>query len=339
MSELIHQGLPAGTPVLVTGATGFTGKVLVRKLVEAGAQVRAIAREKSSISALDDLPVQWFRGQVYDADVVEQAVHGVDYIFNVAAAFREPGIEDEEYRRVHVVSTQLLAAAALKQPGFKRFVHTSTVGVHGHVGDAVASETFRYAPGDIYQRTKLEAEEWIRAFASENNLSVAVIRPAAIYGPGDRRLLKLFKMAKRGWCPMLNHHDTRYHLIYVDDLVQGMLRCALHPAADGDVFICGNHTPSSLKDIVTAAAEELGSSVRFISLPAGPVFFVADVCEAICKRFHWNPPIYRRRVAFFTKDRAFDTSKIHTRIEFEESLDNTGGVRETARWYRDNHWL
>ena len=101
---------PAATPILVTGATGFTGAVLVRRLVEMGVDVRAIARESSDISPLQDVTITWFRGDVYDPDMVAAACEGVEYIFHVAAAFRVSGIADSVYRDVHVTSTQFLGA-------------------------------------------------------------------------------------------------------------------------------------------------------------------------------------------------------------------------------------
>ena len=90
--------LPKGTLVLVTGATGFTGAVLVRKLCEAGVRVRAIARASSNRAELSGLPIEWVEGNVYDPATVEKAVAGVEIIFHVAAAYREAGITDDMYR-------------------------------------------------------------------------------------------------------------------------------------------------------------------------------------------------------------------------------------------------
>lgn len=331
--------LPEGCTVLVTGATGFTGRVLLRKLCAMPVRVRALARESSSRAELEALPVEWVTGQVYDEKAVAQAMQGVQYIFHVAAAFRSPGIGEDEYRRVHAVSTRLLAEAALRQPDFHRMVHVSTVGVHGHIANPPAAETAPFAPGDLYQTTKAEAETWLHEFARAHRLPYSVIRPAAIYGPGDRRLLKVFKMASAPVFPLLGRGKCLYHLIHVDDLTDAFLLAATHPRALGEAFICGNPAATPLLEMGQIIADELHCPFRPVRLPATPFFWAAAVTEAICKPLHVPPPLYRRRVAFFTKDRSFDTQKIRNRLGFASRWSNEEGLRATARWYVRHHWL
>lgn len=331
--------LPAGAKVLVTGATGFTGQALTRQLVEAGAEVRAIARASSDLSPLSGLPVRWHRGDVFDPTIVREAMAGVEYVFHLAALFREARHGDEMYRKVHVESTRLLAETAAAAPGFRRFVHVSTMGVHGHIEHPPADENSPFRPGDIYQVTKAEAEQWLRGFAPGAGLPYAVIRPAAIYGPGDRRLLKVFKMAARGVFPLLGSGKCLYHLIHVEDLARGIRQAAAHPAAAGDVFICGDPEPVTLESMARTIAAALGRSVRIVRLPVGPVFLLADLCEAVCRPFGIEPPLYRRRVAFYTKDRAFDTRKIRERLGFSYRYTTEAGLRQTAEWYVKAGWI
>ncbi len=331
--------IPAGTPVLVTGATGFTGAFLVRRLVQMGLNVRAIARPSSDISQFQGLPIKWFRGEVYDSATVHSAAKGVEYIFHVAAAYRAAKIKDEDYRNVHVESTKLLAYEALRNPNFIRFVHVSTVGVHGHIDNPPADENYRFAPGDIYQNTKLEAELWIREFAREKGLAISVIRPAAILGPGDKRLLKVFKMASKPIFPLLGFGRCLYHLIHVEDLVSAMLLCATHEKALGEVFICGNNDPIELADLGKIAAAVLNNKFMVVRIPVTPFFIAAALCELICKPLGIEPPIYRRRVAFFTKDRAFNTKKIRELLGFSPAYTNQTGIEATARWYVEHGWL
>jgi nucleoside-diphosphate-sugar epimerase len=332
--------LPAGSRVLVTGASGFTGAVLTRKLCGMpGVSVRAIARPTSDLSALQDLDVEWVRGQVFDPAVAASAMRGVTHVFHVAAAYRDAGITDEVYRDVHVTSTRHLAAEAAKTEGFLRFVHVSTVGVHGHIDDPPADETYRFKPGDIYQVTKAEAERWLHAFAAEHTLPYTVIRPAAIYGPGDRRLLKVFKMACKPVFILLGRGQCLYHLIHVDDLANAMLTAAMADTALGEAFICGNPEAVTLEQMGRVIANALGRRLRVLRLPAWPFFLAADICEAVCRPLRLSPPIYRRRVAFFTKDRSFNTSKLRNVLGYTPRIANEEGLAATAAWYREQGWL
>ncbi len=331
--------IPPGTPVLVTGATGFTGARLVRKLVAADLAVCAIARASSDLTPFRDLDIRWFRGDVFDPAVVSEAAAGVEYIFHIAAAYREAKHADAIYRRVHVESTQLLARAALKNKGFKRFIHVSTVGVLGHVANPPADENAPMNPGDIYQVTKAEAETWLRDFAPHNGLPFTVIRPAAIYGPGDTRLLKFFKMAARRWLFLVGHSRGLYHLVHVEDLVNLLSLAATHPAAAGEVFICGNPECVTLERIARIVAEELGNRFRIVRLPTAPLFLAADACEWVCRTIGVEPPIHRRRLAFFTKDRSFDTHKLRERLGYAMLYSNEEGLAATARWYCEQGWL
>jgi len=335
-----NNEIPRGTRVLVTGATGFTGSMLTRKLVSSALNVAAIARPSSNIDSLNDLNISWFRGDVFDPKTVENAAKDADYIFHLATAYRQPGSSSDYLEKVHVTSTKLLAAEALKNKSFKRFVHVSTVGVHGHIDQKEpADETYRFKPGDSYQTTKAQAETWIREFSKQNSLPLTVIRPTGIFGPGDKRLFKLFKMASKRFFPLLGQGNCYYHLIHVDDLTEAIIKSASSPRANGEIFICGNNDPIKLEEIGRIIASELGRKISVIRLPVWPFYLLAIMCEALCKPLKISPPIFRRRVAFFTKDRLFDTKKMRTALGYEPKYSNKEGLIQTTRWYVDHGWL
>lgn len=338
MNEALCQ-IPAGTPVLVTGATGFTGIVLTRKLVAAGLKVSAVARKSSDLSPLSDLDITWFRGDVFDDKIMSQAVSGQEYVFHMAAAFRDAKSSEQDYWDVHVGSTQIICKEILKNPDFKRYIHISTIGVHGHIENPPATEEYPFSPGDGYQRTKLQAEEWLNEFASNNKLAYTIIRPAAIYGPGDRRLLKLFKMALKPYFLLLGKGKCMYHLVHVDDLTNTFLVAATHPKALGETFISGANEPIGIADLASIVSEHFSKKMKVVRLPIGPFFLAGDICEAICKPFKIEPPIYRRRVAFYSKDRNFDVSKMRNVLGYAPRHNNKEGIIETADWYVEQGWL
>lgn len=331
--------IPPGTPVLVTGATGFTGLLLTRKLATAGLKVSAIARESSDVSPLADLKINWFRGDVFDEKIIAQAVKGQEYVFHLAAALREAKSSKQHYWNVHVRSTQLICEEANKNPDFKRYIHVSTIGVHGHIDNPPATEIYPFSPGDDYQRTKLSAEMWLVEYAVKNKLPFTIIRPAAIYGPGDKRLLKLFKMAMKPFFIMLGKGKCMYHLVHVDDLSNAIIISATHPKAQGDAFIIGATEPIAVADIAKEVAQHFGKKFRIIRLPIGPFFLAADICELICKPLKIEPPIYRRRVAFYSKDRHFDVSKMRQILGYDPLHSNKDGIIETVDWYVKHGWL
>ncbi|NJO77655.1 MAG: NAD(P)-dependent oxidoreductase [Cyanobacteria bacterium RM1_2_2] len=342
MSELDKSEqcqIPAGTKVLVTGATGFTGSVLTQKLVAMGLDVVAIARPTSNLSAFSGTPITWLKGDVFDEALINQAMAGVSYVFHMVTPFREAKSPDLGYYNVHVLSTQLLAKAALKQPNFQRFVHVSTIGVHGHIDQPPADETYRTDPGDVYQETKLQGEIWIKEFGDSTGLPVVVVRPAGIYGPGEKRLLKIYKWVCKGWVPLIGDGSNLLHFIHVDDLTDFFLVSATHPKAVGEVFICGSDQAIPFNDVVALISQYYGVSVKFLKFPAAPLFVLGDVFEQICRPLGIEPPIYRRRLAFYTKDRSFNTAKMRNLVGFSPKHSDQEGLQELAQWYLDHNWL
>ncbi|EKV03211.1 nucleoside-diphosphate-sugar epimerase [Leptolyngbya sp. PCC 7375] len=337
--ESTQYQLPSGSRALVTGATGFTGSNLVKKLLQQGVEVVAIARKTSNLKPFEGLSIKWFQGNVFDPDLVTAAAQNVNYIFHMVTPFREAKSPDIGYHNVHVLSTQLLAKAALEQPDFRRFVHVSTIGVHGHVDEPPGDENCPLKPGDIYQETKLEGEIWIRDFGQQSGLPVTVVRPAGIYGPGEKRLLKIYKMVMQGWVPAIGNGGNLLHFVHVDDLTNFFIHAATHPQAMGEVFICGSQQAITFRDMVGLIGNYYRVSTRFISLPASPLFALADLCELIFRPLGIEPPIYRRRLAFYTKDRSFNTSKMQTLLNFAPSHQDKDGLIELAQWYLDNGWL
>ena len=142
--------------------------------------------------------------------------------------------------------------------GVRRVVHCSTVGVHGDVEHPPANEDAPLKPGDIYQDTKLEGERLAREAGARLGIEVTIVRPTGIYGPGDRRLLKLFRgVARRRWVT-LGSGEIYYHLTYIDDLVDGFRLCGEHPAAANRTYILAGGEVTTLNELVALVADVAG---------------------------------------------------------------------------------
>ncbi len=323
---------------LVTGATGFTGSHLVHALARDGHAVRVVVRNPERAGAALPDGVEMVTGDLTDAAVVARAMPGVTHVYHLAAAYREAGIPDRRYWEVHVLATRHLLRAAL-DAGVRRFVHCSTVGVHSHIANPPADETWPHQPGDVYQATKSEAEGEALAFGREHGLSLTVARPTAIYGPGDLRLLKLFSLIAKRRFVILGNGEIFYHLVYVDDLVRGLRLLATSPAAPGDAFILGGAEYRTLNQLAEAIARIVHAPPPRIRLPAWPFQIAGSVCERVCKPLGISPPIYRRRVDFFTKSRAFTIEKARRVLGYEPQVSLEVGLARTADWYREHGYL
>jgi nucleoside-diphosphate-sugar epimerase len=322
--------------VLVTGATGFTGGHLARALANAG-PVRVLVRDPARALALADSGFEVVTGDLRDVSALRSAVRGVDIVYNIAAIYRSAGVPAETYRAINRTAVGSLVEAA-SGAGVRRVVHCSTVGVHGDVEHPPANEDAPLKPGDIYQVTKLEGEQLARETAARSGIELTIVRPSGIYGPGDRRLFKLFKNVVRRF-PILGSGQIYYHLTYIDDLVEGFRLCGEHPAAAGRTFILAGADVTTLVDVMTMIAEAAGVRPPSIHLPVWPFWMAGAACEAICVPLGIEPPIYRRRVDFFTKSRAFDITRARAEIGYAPRVGLRDGIARTLAWYREHAWL
>jgi len=323
--------------VLVTGATGFTGGHLARALRLRGATVRALVRDPGRADDLRTAGIEVVTGDVRDASALARAVANTDVVYHLAAIYRQAGVPAETYRAVNALAVRALieAAAAAR---VKRVVHCSTVGVHGDVEHPPANEDAPLRPGDEYQRTKLEGEQLAREAADRLGIEVTIARPSGIYGPGDRRLLKLFRASVRRY-PIVGSGEIYYHLTYIDDLTEGFRLCGEHAAAANRTYILAGGEVTTLNELVATIASVAGVSPPRWHVPVWPFRVAGALCEAVCVPLGIEPPIYRRRVDFYTKSRAFDITRARRELGYAPRVGLREGIGRTLDWYREHRWL
>jgi dihydroflavonol-4-reductase len=334
--------------VLVTGAAGFTGGHLARTLAARGDHVRALVRRPPADAAFrpregpDDSggagALEPVLGDLRDAESIVRAAQGVEVVYHIAAVYRQAALGEKDYRAVNATALRTIIEAA-RSAGARRVVHCSTVGVHGDVEHPPANEEAPLRPGDIYQATKLEGERVARDAAAATGVELVIARPTGIYGPGDRRLLKLFRGIARRRFIILGDGRIYYHLTFIDDLVDGFHLCGTVPEAAGRTYILAGGEVTTLNELTGLIAAEAHVPRPRIHLPAWPFWAAGALCEAVCAPFGIEPPIYRRRVDFFTKSRAFDISRARAELGYAPKVGLQEGIRRTLDWYRDNGWL
>ena len=325
---------------LVTGAPGFTGGHRVRDLAGQGDAVRALVRDRRRSPVAGGFPggVEVVEGDLTDTASVARAMAGIDVVYNIAARYREANLTAATYRAVNATAVGAIVEAA-PAAGVRRVVHCSTVGVHGDVEHPPADEDAPLRPGDVYQETKLEGERVGREAARRSGVELVIARPTGIYGPGDRRLFKLIGGVARGRFLMLGPGRNYYHLTYVDDLSAGFRLCGTVPAAAGRTYILAGGEVTTLDELVRVIAEVAGVAPPRWRLPVTPFWLAGAVCEGLCAPFGIEPPIYRRRVDFFRKSRAFDIARARAELGFAPAVGLREGIGRTLEWYREQGWV
>jgi dihydroflavonol-4-reductase len=330
-----------GKRMFVTGATGFTGGHLARRMLELGYTTTLLVRPTGNPQVLEDFKKRGAvlaSGDVKDAASVERAMQGADYVFHLAALYREAKHPDSSYFEVNLEGTRNVLEAAKKQ-GVKRVIHCSTCGVHSHIPNPPADESEPFRPGDVYQVSKCEAEKLARGYFEQGQPPGVLIRPAMIWGEGDKRILKLFRGVHRRCFPIIGSGQMLTHWIYVEDLVDAFLLAADRAEAAGQTYIIAGRSPVTLEQTVALLSKIAGVKPLPFKIPLAPVYGLAALVEKICVPLGLEPPLHRRRVDFFTKSRAYNTSKAQRELGFTPRFDLEEEARRIYTWYKEQGWL
>jgi nucleoside-diphosphate-sugar epimerase len=325
--------------ILVTGGTGFTGSHLTRRLLQRGHKVTAIDNQPGLFAdELRSLGAEILLGSVTDRQLVDTAARGCQVIYHVAAAFRKVNLPRKVYWDVNVGGTRNVLDAALKH-GVDKVVYCSTCGVHGDVKQDAGDEDAPIAPEDYYQYTKYEGERVVQEFV-QKGLRTVILRPAAIYGPGDpARFYNLFKLIKKGRFLMFGPGEVRYHPLYIDNLLNAFELAAEFNNGNGEAYLIADAKAYSLNQLVSAIAEALGVDLTIQHYPFWPLWVAAVACEIAYKPLPMDPPLFRRRVDWFRQNRAFNISKARRDLGYRPEVDLKEGLAMTADWYLSSGYL
>ncbi|MBN1979498.1 MAG: NAD-dependent epimerase/dehydratase family protein [Anaerolineae bacterium] len=321
--------------VLVTGANGFVGAALCRKLVERGDAVRGLVRRSSDLSLLADLDVERAVGALDDPASLADAARGVEAVYHVAGAVSDWG-PLAYFRRVNVEGTGSLLRAAVRR-GVGRFVYVSSAAVHSFIDAEDMDERSPQLPTPFpYCRSKREAEALALGFHRRGEVDVTIVRPGDVYGPGDRvALLRLSKLLESGCMAHVGRGDKLGAFTYVENLADGLILAGTVEHAAGEAYVITDGVKLTWRTYFEKLTAALGVPPPRISVSPALAYAAASMLESVHRLFHIRrrPPLTRYLVTHLSRDFHFSIAKARRDLGYEPRVGVDEAVRRTAEWY------
>jgi len=325
--------------IIVTGGTGFTGACLVRRLLSRGHEVLVLDNQKGlADEELAGKGAGVTIGSVTDTALLKQLIPGCELIYHLAAAFRRVNLPKSVYWETNVTAMRSLLEIARAEK-VKKVVYCSTQGVHGNVDNPPGDEDTPIEPEDYYQFTKYEGEKVAQEFI-KNGMDITILRPTAIYGPGDPgRFLMLYRRVQKGMFPFFGSGTALYHPVYVENFVDAFELAALTPEAKGQTYIIADDRYYTIEEIVKKIAAVMNVDLKIRHYPFRALYAVSALVEILYKPLPVDPPLFRRRADWFRQNRAFKIDKARRELGYEPKVGLDEGLRLTYEWYRENGYL
>jgi nucleoside-diphosphate-sugar epimerase len=312
------------------------GGHLVEALLADGQDVRCLLRQSSNTRWLEGLPVDRVTGRLEDVEALAASASGVDTVYHLAAVTKAP--DRETYYRVNAEGTARLAEVCGRRATPPRFVYVSSTAAVGpsRPGDAVCEED-ECNPVTDYGRSKLEGEREVAKRA--DRLPFAIVRPPAVFGPRDRDMLSFFWFVNRGIKPVITGPERILSVIFVKDLVRGILLAGKSNALN-ETFNIAYDEPVKWGEFTDTIAEVLGKKTIRIPVPPAVLWGAAAVNEfgnaLLGKTTIFNRQKVRemRQVSWVC-----DTGKSLRTLGYKPEFTLRESIEITARWYQENGWL
>jgi nucleoside-diphosphate-sugar epimerase len=297
-----------------------------------------LSRALERVRDLRSAGIEVCQGDLRDRETLARACEGVRLVYNTASLSQGRGAGLAECRAVNAEGVGSLVEAAAAA-GVRRVVQCSTTDVHGRPDRLPADEEAALRPLDPVGATKVDGERMARETAARTGVELVVARPAAVYGPGDCWHVALFRAIARQRFVLLGTGEVSVHLVYVDDLTEGLRLCGESSRAAGRTYILAGGEMMQLGDLARLIAREAGVRLWPVRLPVWPAAAVAAVCETVCGAAGIKPPLERRHLRLFTANRAFDISRARAELGYAPRVGVREGVRRCLEWYRGQEWL
>jgi nucleoside-diphosphate-sugar epimerase len=316
--------------VAVTGATGFIGRHLVASLLSRGVAVRAVVRPDSPHSAPPGAAV--VRAPL-QASALAGAFAGVEAVVHLAGVVS--AVDAEMYAAVNAGGTREVAAAA--DAAGARLVHISSLAAAGPAhASAPRGEDDAPTPLTPYGRSKLDSERALRALPS---LRWTILRPGVVYGPGDRAVLPLFKLAAGFVAPVVGRPGAAYTFVYISDVVRA-IEAALDGTSVGQTFFVGHPQPVTPRGLLETIQTTIGHRGALVRVPMPVIRVAAEVCDVVGRLTGRAMLINRWRYAELAAEGfVCRVDRMRDVLGVTAAVDLASGIAKTAEWYRSVGWL
>jgi len=321
--------------VLVTGANGFIGSNLCRRLLAEGFAVNALVRKSSDLQFIDGLPLQLFYGDITQPETLKPAMEGAQKVFHVAGLAADYG-PFSLFEKINFQGTKNVAAAAV-DAGVKRFVYVSTVAFHGFGKQNVTEDAPPAGNLIPYAQTKLMAEQWLWDFAKTSIMEITAVRPGNVFGINDRTFIfKYIDALLQGKFAEINHGKSKTCPVYVENLVDIMMLIAAEPKAVGNAYLATDGLDICWHEFNTALAKQLGVPLPKTSLPYGLAMAAAKSYYAVHKllRIQGEPFLTPYRINNGGKDYHFSIQKLKDHFGYSPAIGLEEGLKRTVESYR-----
>ncbi|MFO7665576.1 MAG: NAD-dependent epimerase/dehydratase family protein [Desulfobacterales bacterium] len=325
---------------LITGATGFVGPHLIKKLMDSGHACRCLVRPGSEEKISYIAGVEIVIGDIEHPETLIGIAKNMDCLIHMATLghMSNFAVSEEQFDAVNVGGTVNIMKAAL-DAGVKKIVHCSTVAAMGICQDVPATEKSECFPHHPYGRSKLRAEKEVLRMVREESLPAVIIRFSMVYGPGDKRdMLKLVRMAKKGLFPKVGNRSKLTPLIHVEDAVDGLLLAA-EKGIPGQIYLITNRKSEPFDVIRKITRDALGSRKPTLYVPEWAALAAASVIEKAFTFIGKTPPVSRKNIESTLADRVFSVDKAEKELGFNPKIDPRIGIKNTIDWYRTKGWV
>ncbi len=325
---------------LITGATGFMGPYLVKKLTREGHSCRCLVRNNSQTGVLQDSGAELVVGDITQAQTLNGIADGVDRVLHLATLGHMSNftVTESMFLAINVLGAINVMQEALRA-GVPRVVHCSTVAAMGICADVPASEESCCNPHHPYGRSKLMAEQEIRRMVAQQSLPAVIVRFSMVYGPGDPRdILKLTRLVRKGLFPKIGSRPKLTPLIHVGDAVKGLLLAA-EKGMIGGIYLLTNQGSLPFDEIRKIIQSALGIKRLPLYMPEWMALMVASAAEKLFPMIGKTPPVSRKNIESTLADRVFSIEKAKSELGFCPEVDPKVGLEETARWYKKQGWV